>query len=45
MKQRTYRRFVRISIGVEMKRVVKVTAYKRNRFGKVEKVRTHYRGY
>ena len=38
MKRRTFRRFVCISIGVEVKRVVKVKAYKRIRRGKVEKV-------
>ena len=43
MKRRTVHRFVCISARVEVKRVVKVKAYKRIRRGKVEKVRTHYR--
>jgi hypothetical protein len=43
MNQRTYSRFVHISVRVEMKRVVKVKAYKRLRRGKVEKVRSYYR--
>lgn len=45
MKKRTFRRIVRISVRVEVKRVVKVKAYQRIRRGKVEKVRTHYRRY
>lgn len=31
------------SIRVEVVRLIKVRAYKRIRFGKVEKVRSHYR--
>ena len=45
MKPRTYCKAVLVSIRVEVKRVVKVKAYKRIRRGKVEKVRTHYRKY
>ena len=45
MHRRTHRQIVSITIRVEMKRVVKVKAYKRIRRGKVEKVRTHYRKY
>ena len=45
MKKRTFHQIVCISIRVEVKRVVKVKAYKRIRRGKVEKVRTHYRKY
>ena len=43
MKTRTDNPFVHITIGVDVKRVVKVKAYKRIRQGKVEKVRSYYR--
>ena len=42
---RTYQEFVLVSIEVEIIRLVKVRSYKRVRFGKVEKVRSHYRRY
>lgn len=42
---RTYQDFVLVSIEVEVIRLVKVRSYKRVRFGKVEKVRSHYRRY
>ena len=44
MKKRTYL-ILRImtSIRVEVARLVKVRAYRRIRFGKIEKVRSHYR--
>ena len=45
MKPRTHCKAVLVSIRVEVKRAVKVKAYKRIRRGKVEKVRTHYRKY
>ena len=34
-----------VAIEVEIIRLVKVRAYKRVRFGKVERVRSHYRRY
>jgi len=37
--------FVIVAIEVEIIRLVKVRAYKRVRFGKVERVRSHYRRY
>ena len=37
--------FVIVAIEVEVIRLVKVRAYKRVRFGKVERVRSHYRRY
>ena len=43
MKNRTHCKPVLISIRVEIKRVVKVRAYIRHRYGKVEKVRSYYR--
>ena len=45
MKPRTHCKAVLVSIRVEVKRAVKVKAYKRIRRGKVEKVRTHFRKY
>ena len=42
---RTYQDFVLVSIEVEVIRLVKVRSYQRVRFGKVEKVRSHYRRY
>ena len=41
MKKRTNCKFVIISIRVEIVRLVRVKAYKRTRFGKVERVRSH----
>ena len=43
MKRRTHRQVVHITVRVDVKRVVKVKAYKRIRRGKVEKVRSYYR--
>lgn len=44
MKKRIYLVLrVETSVRVEVIRLVKVKAYKRVRFGKVEKVRSHYR--
>ena len=43
MHKRIKRKPVFISIRVEVKHIVKVKAYKRIRFGKIEKVRSHYR--
>ncbi len=44
MKKRTYLVLrIMTSIRVEVVRLVKVRAYRRIRFGKVEKVRSHYR--
>ena len=37
--------FMIVAIEVEIIRLVKVRAYKRVRFGKVERVRSHYRRY
>ncbi len=37
--------FVIVAIEVEVIKLVKVRAYKRVRFGKVERVRSHYRRY
>ena len=34
-----------VAIEVEIVRLVRVRAYKRVRFGKVERVRSHYRRY
>lgn len=34
-----------VTIEVEIIRLVKVRAYKRIRFGKIERVRSHYRSY
>ena len=44
MKKRTYLELrIETSVRVEVVRLVKVRAYKRVRFDKVEKVRSHYR--
>ena len=44
MKKRTYLVLrIMTSIRVKVVRLIKVRAYKRIRFGKVEKVRSHYR--
>ena len=45
MKQRTNCKFVIISIRAEIIRLVRVKAYKRIRFGKIERVRSHVRRY
>ncbi len=42
---KTNQRFLIVAIEVEVIRLVKVRAYKRVRFGKVERVRSHYRSY
>lgn len=39
---KTNQRFLIVAIEVEVIRLVKVRAYKRVRFGKVERVRSHY---
>ena len=44
MKKRIYLELrIETSVRVEVIRLVKVKAYKRVHFGKVEKVRNHYR--
>ncbi len=45
MKRRTYCRLVIISVRAEIVRLVRVKAYKRTRFGKVERVQSHFRRY
>ena len=45
MKKRTHCKFVIISIRVEVIRLVRIKAYKRKRFGKIERVRSHFRKY
>ncbi len=45
MKQRTHCKFVIVSIRAEIIRLVRVKAYKRTRFGKVERVQSHFRRY
>ena len=45
MKKRTNCKFVIISIREEIIRLVRIKAYKRIRFGKVERVRSHFRKY
>ncbi len=45
MNKRQYSIVVQISIGVEVFRLVWVKAYKRLRFGKIEKVKGYYRRY
>ena len=45
MKRRQYSTVVKISIGVEVFRLVWVKAYKRLHFGKIERVKGHYRRY
>lgn len=42
---RTIKFLAIVTIEVESIRLVKVRAYKRVRNGKIEKVRSHYRGY
>ena len=41
MKKRTNCKFVIISIRVEIVRLVRIKAYKRIRFGKIERARSH----
>ena len=45
MKRRTRPGTVRISVRVEVAKVVKVKTYLRKRLGKLERVRSHYRRY
>lgn len=45
MKRRQHSTVVKISIGGEVLRLVWVKAYKRLRFGKIERVKGHYRRY
>ena len=42
---RTHLTLIQLSIGVEDVRFVRVRAYKRYRYGKLEIVRSHYRRY
>ena len=42
---RTHLTLIQLSIGVEVVRFVRVRAYKRYRYGKLETVRSHYRRY
>ena len=42
---RASQHIVIVAIEVEIIRLVKVRAYKRVRFGKIERVRSHYRRY
>ena len=44
-KMRASQHLVIVAIEVEIIRLVKVRAYKRVRFGKIERVRSHYRRY
>ena len=44
-KMRASQHLVIVAIEVEIIRLVKVRAYRRVRFGKVERVRSHYRRY
>ena len=45
MTKRTDCRLVIVSIRVEIVRLVRIKAYKRIRFGKIERVRSHFRRY
>lgn len=45
MTKRTDCRLVIVSIRVEIVRLVRIKAYKRIRFGKIERVRSHFRQY
>ena len=38
-------RLVIVSIRVEIVRLVRIKAYRRRRFGKIERVRSHFRQY
>ena len=42
---RTHLTLIQLSIGVEVVRFVRVRAYKRHRYGKLEIVRSHYQRY
>ena len=44
-QMRTHLTLIQLSIGVEVVRFVRVRAYKRYRYGKLEIVRSHYRRY
>ncbi len=44
-QMRTHLTLIQLSIGVEVVRFVRVRAYKRHRYGKLEIVRSHYRRY
>lgn len=43
--KRTNAIILEISLGVEVIRLVKVKPYRRFRFGKIERVKSHYRRY
>ena len=45
MTKRTDCRLVIVSIRMEIVRLVRIKAYKRIRFGKIERVRSHFRRY
>lgn len=45
MTKRTDCRLVIVSIRMEIVRLVRIKAYKRKRFGKIERVRSHFRRY
>ena len=45
MNNRTYYYFVIVSIRVEIVRLVRIKSYRRIRFGKIERVRSHFRRY
>ena len=45
MTKRTECRLVIVSIRMEIVRLVRIKAYKRIRFGKIERVRSHFRQY
>ena len=45
MTKRTDCRLVIVSIWMEIVRLVRIKAYKRIRFGKIERVRSHFRQY
>ena len=45
MKKRTHCSFVIISIRAEIVRLVRVKAYTRTRFGRTERVQSHFRRY
>ena len=45
MTKRKYCKLVIISIRAEIVRLVRIKAYRRRRFGKIEWVRSHFRRY
>ena len=45
MKKRTHCKFVIVSIRVEIVKLAEIKAYKRKRFGKIERVKSHFRRY